>query len=550
MLMAERPTPAGRVPSGSSSAARRRCSSACRRSTPACSPSPDAAGARRGRAARCARRPARRCRARSASASPRTSAATSSTASARPRCCTSSCRTAPATCATAPPACRCRATTIELRGDDGRPVADGEVGDLYIRGPERRADVLGQPRASRARRSRATGRRAATSTSRDADGYYVYAGPRDDMLKVSGLTSRRSRSRPRWSSTRRCSRRPSSAAGRRRPDQDQGVRRAEAGPRARCGARRRAEGVRQGQARAVQVPARRSSSSTSCRRPPPARSSASAARARAARGDVTTSIVDVAVGGRDRSDRVRAGRQSGSSTRGSARRATRAPLVVFLHEGLGSVAMWQRLPAAFCDAGGYRGLVFSRYGYGRSTPRPRDERWPRRLHARAGATRCCRALLRARSASTRRGPGCSATATAARSRCIHAATLSRRVAGVVAVAPHIFVEDAVDRAASSRRATPTRRPTCARASRAITPTPIRRSAAGTTSGSRRRFAHWNIEADARRACDAPCWRCRATDDEYGTLAQIDGIRAPRAADRAARARRLRTFAASRPARQR
>ena len=24
---------------------------------------------------------------------------------------------------------------IELRGEDGRPVADGEVGDLYIRGP-------------------------------------------------------------------------------------------------------------------------------------------------------------------------------------------------------------------------------------------------------------------------------------------------------------------------------------------------------------------------------------------------------------------------------
>ena len=31
------------------------------------------------------------------------------------------------------------------------------------------------------------GPRAATSTSRDADGYYTYAGRSDDMLKVSGI---------------------------------------------------------------------------------------------------------------------------------------------------------------------------------------------------------------------------------------------------------------------------------------------------------------------------------------------------------------------------
>ena len=49
---------------------------------------------------------------------------------------------------------------------------------------------------------------------------------------------------------------------------------------------------------------------------------------------------------------------------------TQAPLVIFLHEGLGSVAMWRDLPARLCDAAGVRGLVYSRPGYGRSTPRP------------------------------------------------------------------------------------------------------------------------------------------------------------------------------------
>jgi pimeloyl-ACP methyl ester carboxylesterase len=55
---------------------------------------------------------------------------------------------------------------------------------------------------------------------------------------------------------------------------------------------------------------------------------------------------------------------------------TGAPVVVFLHEGLGSVGMWRDYPQSLCDAGGFRGLVFSRYGYGRSTPRPPHEKWP------------------------------------------------------------------------------------------------------------------------------------------------------------------------------
>ena len=52
-----------------------------------------------------------------------------------------------------------------------------------------------------------------------------------------------------------------------------------------------------------------------------------------------------------------------------------APLAVFLHEGLGSVAMWKDFPAQWCEALGLRGLVWSRPGYGRSTPRAADEHW-------------------------------------------------------------------------------------------------------------------------------------------------------------------------------
>ena len=47
-----------------------------------------------------------------------------------------------------------------------------------------------------------------------------------------------------------------------------------------------------------------------------------------------------------------------------------APLLVFLHEGLGTLAMWRDFPQRLCDAGGFRGLLYSRYGYGGSTARP------------------------------------------------------------------------------------------------------------------------------------------------------------------------------------
>ena len=52
--------------------------------------------------------------------------------------------------------------------------------------------------------------------------------------------------------------------------------------------------------------------------------------------------------------------------------ATR-PLIVFLHEGLGSVAMWKDFPKQLCEATHCRGLVYSRPGYGKSTPRAADD---------------------------------------------------------------------------------------------------------------------------------------------------------------------------------
>lgn len=46
------------------------------------------------------------------------------------------------------------------------------------------------------------------------------------------------------------------------------------------------------------------------------------------------------------------------------------PTLIFLHEGLGSVAMWKDFPDRVCKATGLPGLVYSRPGYGWSDPAP------------------------------------------------------------------------------------------------------------------------------------------------------------------------------------
>src|SRR3954463_6373609 len=56
--------------------------------------------------------------------------------------------------------------------------------------------------------------------------------------------------------------------------------------------------------------------------------------------------------------------------------AANAPIAVFLHEGLGSIAMWRDWPQSLCERLGMRGLVYSRPGYGLSTPRADHVKWP------------------------------------------------------------------------------------------------------------------------------------------------------------------------------
>ena len=67
-----------------------------------------------------------------------------------------------------------------------------------------------------------------------------------------------------------------------------------------------------------------------------------------------------------------AGRSLYCEWRGGAPRDARpaAPVLVFLHDGLGAVGSWKDVPEHVAAALNARALVFDRWGYGRSDPRP------------------------------------------------------------------------------------------------------------------------------------------------------------------------------------
>jgi pimeloyl-ACP methyl ester carboxylesterase len=197
-----------------------------------------------------------------------------------------------------------------------------------------------------------------------------------------------------------------------------------------------------------------------------------------------------------------------------------APLLVFLHEGLGSVAMWRDWPAALCRAAGCAGLVYSRYGYGKSTPRPPQERWtPRFMHDQA--EEALPNLLEALHVDARK-PWLVGHSDGGSIALIHAARHPGRIAGVIAIAPHIMVEDlsvaSIERARDAYRTTDLRER-------------LARYHADPDSAFRGwndvwlspEFRDWSIEAmlDGLRC---PVLAIQGADDEYGTLAQIEGIR--------------------------
>jgi pimeloyl-ACP methyl ester carboxylesterase len=195
-----------------------------------------------------------------------------------------------------------------------------------------------------------------------------------------------------------------------------------------------------------------------------------------------------------------------------------APLIVFLHEGLGSLAMWKDYPRALCAAVGARGLVFSREGYGRSTPRATGEKWPvdfmhRQAHVVLPA-------FFAELGVTGR-PWLFGHSDGASIALLFAAEYPECVAGVIAVAPHIHVEDlsirSIDAARTQYRTTDLRR----RLAR-YHDDPDSAFWGWNDVWLDPAFRGWSIE-DRLPRVRCPVLAIQGVDDEYGTMAQIDDL---------------------------
>ena len=202
------------------------------------------------------------------------------------------------------------------------------------------------------------------------------------------------------------------------------------------------------------------------------------------------------------------------------------PLMVFLHEGLGSLSIWRGFPQQVCDALGCTGLVYSREAYGWSSAQQVASQWPAHfLDYQADVV--LPALL------TALGIDCSQQSVVlvghsdGASIALIAAAHMPQIAGVAALAPHTFVE-------------PQTTDAIAQTQQLFAPTPPQK-------GLRDALAKHHQDADGMFACwsnvwlseafglwdirpmlpgiACPCVVVQGLDDPYGSDAHAESIRA-------------------------
>ena len=198
------------------------------------------------------------------------------------------------------------------------------------------------------------------------------------------------------------------------------------------------------------------------------------------------------------------------------------PVLVFLHEGLGSIGQWRGFPQKVAKATGLPALVYDRYGYGESDVLQEKQRTVRFMHDEGLLS--LPALLRELRIEKPILVGHSDGASIA---LIHAGA-GHPVRGVVAMAPHVFIE-----------------PQCltsiVKAKQAFEETDFAARLGKYHRVARKTFygwadvwldpdfKGWDIRDEYLRAIRCPVLAIQGYDDEYGTMAQLDEL-AARAAD--------------------
>jgi len=192
------------------------------------------------------------------------------------------------------------------------------------------------------------------------------------------------------------------------------------------------------------------------------------------------------------------------------------PALVFLHEGLGSIRQWRDFPSKLCAATGCAGLVYDRYGYGQSDVLAEPRRTVRFMHDEGLI-----ALPEILSALEVKHPVLIGHSDGASIALIHAGS-GAAVRGVVAMAPHVFIEplclESIDKAKVAFETTGL----AARLGR------YHKDARKTFYGWADvwldpGFKGWDIRGEFLPKVRCPVLAIQGHDDEYGTMEQLEEI---------------------------
>jgi pimeloyl-ACP methyl ester carboxylesterase len=192
-----------------------------------------------------------------------------------------------------------------------------------------------------------------------------------------------------------------------------------------------------------------------------------------------------------------------------------APTMVFLHEGLGSIALWRDFPHKLAAATGVPALVYSRYGYGKSDPL-RDDRAVDYMHVEALTV-----LPELRYKLGLDDVVLVGHSDGASIALIHAGAGKWPVRGLIVEAPHVFVEDISIAAITAAKHDFESGDLSSRLAR------YHADCAGAFWGWNKiwlepEFRGWNI-TEYLPGVRCPVLAIQGADDEYGTLAQLDAV---------------------------
>jgi pimeloyl-ACP methyl ester carboxylesterase len=201
---------------------------------------------------------------------------------------------------------------------------------------------------------------------------------------------------------------------------------------------------------------------------------------------------------------------------GLASSARGGPVLVLLHDSLGSVGLWRDFPERLAAATGLDVFAYDRQGHGSSGPFGAEARTPAYLHAQAAV------LDRVLAAAGIDDAVLLGHSDGGSIALLAAALHPRRVRAVVAEAAHVFVEERTLAGIREAREAVVRGDLLDRLARHHGEKARRLTEVWIDTWLSEAFRPWNVEAELRRI-RCPVLVLQGAEDEYGTDAQVHAI---------------------------